>query len=607
MMTRPYQSFFGLREPPFAATPDPAFLYLAPATAAVLSAVHAAMLSGDGFAVVTGDIGVGKSTFCRALIERFGDGSDTALVIDPGFDEVQLLRAILSDFGCPVAAGTADDVQALTETLRQFLLARHASGRRCMAVMDEAQSLSIEALLRLCALSNLETNKQKLLQVVLVGQSSLLSTLRSTRLGQLAQRVSHWYRLLPMDAAQTHGYVHHRLRRAGLEAALPIEPQACRLAHQATGGVPRQINTLFDRILQLISTHRRWSINEDDVRLACLGTPMEQRLGPNMMKSARPRRPVDGPRVERRVALWAGAVGAMMTAALVGFLAGRNLLDVGPTRLAAGPVTFATPLRGENKTEPVTSLDPASLGMSPIPVPIDAPMTPEAPPSVRTAPLASPAPVSPAVMPQPAPAVATPVPVDTEPRAIVVDVNPSVAPTVDAATLVKDQKPAPAPARWTPPASVPSVSAEDAFELFQQLHDRRILGDAKPGDAVITPARSADLMPPIKAAPPAQAPDGGWMVWVGVYDSSDEARQMTQIAMAHLAHADGSASFTAVGGFVGTQVLEGQAPRYVSLLGAFASEDDADAVASRLAMFGYECHAVEVDMATPQTSARLEG
>src|SRR6266478_2596690 len=245
-----YERYYGLSEKPFSLTPDPKFLYRSPSHANAFELLQYATRRLEGFVVVTGDIGTGKTTLCRALLEQIDRTTFTALVLNPFLTEEDLLKRILQDFGVisreEIKAGRMANVtkQELIETLYDFLLSLIPLKASAVLIIDEAQNLPLPVLEQIRILSNLETDKEKLLQVVLVGQLNLHPILKSPEMRQLDQRVSIRYELKPLDGDAVSAYVAHRLTIAGASAAVTFAPKALDLLHRLSGGVPRLINLI---------------------------------------------------------------------------------------------------------------------------------------------------------------------------------------------------------------------------------------------------------------------------------------------------------------------------------------------------------------------------
>ena len=250
-----YEQYYGFTEKPFSLTPDPKYLYRSQSHANAFELLQYAIERREGFVVVTGDIGTGKTTLCRALLEQIDQTTVTALILNPFLSEEDLLRRILQDFGvvsrAEVKAGRLAGVskQELIDTLYDFLLGLIPLKASAVVIIDEAQNLPLHVLEQIRILSNLETDKEKLLQIILVGQLNLHGMLRSPGLRQLDQRISIRYELKPLDREAADAYVRHRLTIAGGAGSVGFTSQALALVHKISGGIPRLINLLCDRAL----------------------------------------------------------------------------------------------------------------------------------------------------------------------------------------------------------------------------------------------------------------------------------------------------------------------------------------------------------------------
>lgn len=262
-----YEEYFHLREKPFSLTPDPEFLFLSDSHQKALEHLLFGLESGEGFIVVTGDIGVGKTTVCRALLRRLPERFATSLVVNTLLTEKELLRTILTDFGVEVPDGTRKD---LLDALNRFLLAEAEGGRRPVLIIDEAQNLAPMVLEQVRLLSNLETEKSKLLQIVLFGQKELEEKLSLPELRQFNQRVTVRARILPLDRRETSRYVHHRLSVAGAAGGAFLSPAAEKLLFRRSHGVPRRINQLCDRALLAACVRNAARVEREDVARAAV-------------------------------------------------------------------------------------------------------------------------------------------------------------------------------------------------------------------------------------------------------------------------------------------------------------------------------------------------
>lgn len=241
-----YESFYGLRESPFNITPDPRFLFLSQRHREAWEHLVFGITQRKGFIQLTGEVGAGKTTLCRALLEELDDRFETALILNPSLTSLQLLRAILKELGLPTR--TNDRGRAL-EQLDEFLLERARNGKDVVLIVDEAQDLSAELLEQVRLLSNLETDQRKLLQIVLIGQPELREKLDRPDLRQLRQRILVRYHLGPLNLAETEHYVRHRLQLAGANGRPTLTRWAIRRIHRYAGGVPRLINAVCDKTL----------------------------------------------------------------------------------------------------------------------------------------------------------------------------------------------------------------------------------------------------------------------------------------------------------------------------------------------------------------------
>jgi general secretion pathway protein A len=242
-----YASYFGLNEPSFSITPDPQYLFLSEQHREALA--HLVYGAGEhgGFVLITGEVGTGKTTVCRAFLEQLPADVDLALILNPAMTATELLRAVCDEFRIPLTDGDRT-VKRLVDRLNRYLLEAHANGRRPVLMIDESQNLRPRVLEQIRLLTNLETAKRKLLQIFLVGQPELRTVLQGQALRQLNQRITARYHLRPFNAKDTAEYVRHRLAVAGVERAL-FTRAALRRIHRITAGVPRLINILCDRAL----------------------------------------------------------------------------------------------------------------------------------------------------------------------------------------------------------------------------------------------------------------------------------------------------------------------------------------------------------------------
>jgi putative secretion ATPase (PEP-CTERM system associated) len=261
-----YQRYFGLKEKPFRITPDPRFLYLSEKHAEALDHLTYGITQGEGFMVVSGDVGTGKTTIIRSLLERLDDSKiKTAIILNPLLEIDDLLKSILEDFGLSPEKSSKKE---LIDQLNSFLLALNREGGKAVVIIDESQNLAPDLLEELRSLSNLETDQEKLLQIVLIGQLELWNKLNRPNLRQLKQRISVNYRLEPLSLKEMKDYISHRLSIAGFRGELAFSTRALRQVFKASGGIPRLINLLCDRILLVLYLEQKMRVTPAQVRKA---------------------------------------------------------------------------------------------------------------------------------------------------------------------------------------------------------------------------------------------------------------------------------------------------------------------------------------------------
>ena len=242
-----YLEYLGLREKPFSITADPAFLYLSRKHREALSHMVYGVRERKGFVEITGEIGTGKTTLCKALLRQLDPATKTALILQPQLSELQLLQSIVQDFGLNPMRG--NNRLGLFTHLNRFLLEETQLGHNIVLVIDEAQNLSLRLLEQIRMLSNLETDKQKLIQIILVGQPQLREKLALPALEQLRQRIGVRYHMMPLDLNEVRTYIQHRLRMAGSDGALDWTPEGAEEVYRLSRGIPRLINLICDRSL----------------------------------------------------------------------------------------------------------------------------------------------------------------------------------------------------------------------------------------------------------------------------------------------------------------------------------------------------------------------
>src|SRR5512139_1812101 len=262
-----YTSFFGLQEKPFAITPDPRYLYLSERHAEALAHLLYGINEAGGFIQLTGEVGTGKTTVIRSLLEQLPGHAEVALILNPRITPAEFLLTICEELHLQVPADSRTSTKALMDLLGHYLLEAHARGRRVVLIVDEAQNLSPQTLEQVRLLTNLETATTKLLQIILIGQEELRTLLEQPELRQLAQRITGRYHLSPLSSDETAGYVKHRMRVAGATAEA-FTPGALKEIHRLSGGIPRVINVVCDRALLGAFTREDHRVGPSYVRMA---------------------------------------------------------------------------------------------------------------------------------------------------------------------------------------------------------------------------------------------------------------------------------------------------------------------------------------------------
>jgi general secretion pathway protein A len=339
-----YEEYYGCSEKPFSLTPDPKFLFKSESHANAFELLQYAVRRREGFIVVTGDIGTGKTTLCRALLEQIDRSTFTALVLNPFLSEEDLLKLILQDFGVvsreDVKSGRLSHVskQELIETIYDFLLGLLPLRASAVLIIDEAQNVPMPVLEQIRILSNLETDKEKLLQIVLVGQLNLQTLLKAPQMRQLDQRVSIRCELKPLSREEVAAYVSHRLIIAGGSASVSFQPKALDLVHRRTGGIPRLVNLLCDRSLLAAYSARTNHVTPEMVQKAADNLELGDARAPRFSW------------LRRRSAVAATAAGASVALAVAGGM--------------AVPVLRASATASHEAQAPATS--PRSLAAAPV-------------------------------------------------------------------------------------------------------------------------------------------------------------------------------------------------------------------------------------------------
>jgi len=253
-----YLEYYRLKEPPFSMTPDPRFLFFSPRHREALNHLLFGIRQRKGFVQLTGEVGAGKTTLCRALLEQLGPSFSTALILNPVLDADQLMKAIAMELNLQVKG--LDRLETVAE-INRFLLQQAEQGRDTVLIIDEAQDLTRELLEQVRLLSNLETDERKLLQIVLMGQPELRDRLNDHRLRQLRQRITISYHLHPLRRGEIGAYVQHRLQVSGANGAPGFTPAALWRIFNYSKGIPRLINAICDKCLLAGYVEQRDEIN----------------------------------------------------------------------------------------------------------------------------------------------------------------------------------------------------------------------------------------------------------------------------------------------------------------------------------------------------------
>jgi len=260
-----YQDYYGFSEKPFDLTPDPKYLYLSPKHKEVLAHLVYGLQENNGFLKIIGEVGTGKTMICRSFLQELRLDFSIAYVFNPAINELELLQTINSELGLP---SEMDSKKKLVDTLNVFLLSERKKGHRVVVIIDEAQALQVKVLDQLRLLSNLETDTEKLIQIVLIGQPELDQLLKKSELRQLRQRITISWELLPLNRDETRGYIQHRLNVALGKGRVQFARSAVELIYKYSHGIPRMINVLADRSLLIAYTMNTKKITPKIVRTA---------------------------------------------------------------------------------------------------------------------------------------------------------------------------------------------------------------------------------------------------------------------------------------------------------------------------------------------------
>ena len=256
-----FNAFFGFSEQPFNNTPDPHFFFTSRRHCEALLSISFGVKQRRGFIVVTGEVGSGKTTLCRQFLHQLSPEIKTAVILNPKISGTHLLGSVIHDFGIECRGRTKRDY---FEALNKFLIDGLGHEQNACLIIDEAQGLNVRLLEEIRLLSNLETSKQKLLQIVLLGQPELRDLLKKTSLRQLRQRIGVYAHLQGLDLEETQSYIHHRLTQAGSSPEqIWFAPQVVAKIHEVTRGIPRLVNTVCDRVLMAAYSQQTKEITSD--------------------------------------------------------------------------------------------------------------------------------------------------------------------------------------------------------------------------------------------------------------------------------------------------------------------------------------------------------
>ena len=339
-----YSQFWGFREKPFKQVPNPDFLFLSSTHEEALAHLDYILAEGEGFLMITGEVGTGKSTLCRAFLKDLDPDVVCAYIFNPKLDALQLLKRINTEFGIAADATTTHE---LSENLNAFLIDQNASGKKVIIIIDEAQNLPVESLEQVRLLSNLETTQQKLLHIVLVGQPELAKMIDSFELRQLGQRINLTCHLVPLAYEETLQYIQHRINVVSQKPQMPFKKGALRSIYTLSQGVPRLINTACDRMLLAAYLNNQSDISAD---LAAEIVDELTRRGRTRPAAAFP---------WAKTAIYASAAAFIVSAGL--FFYARGQLD--------GP-SADQPTQPVKVTVPPAELPPPSVPAEGIPAPV---------------------------------------------------------------------------------------------------------------------------------------------------------------------------------------------------------------------------------------------
>lgn len=278
-MSNLYDEFFGLKETPFSIAPDPRFLYMSERHREALAHLVYGVGTDGGFVLLSGEVGTGKTTISRCLLEQVPENANIAMVLNPKLIAGELLATICDELNIPYPEGNSS-IKVFVDNINRYLLDTHARGRKTVVMIEESQNLNPDVLEQLRLLTNLETNQRKLLQVIMIGQPELLELLGRPELRQLEQRITARYHLMPLSMKDTADYVRHRLAVAGVREPV-FSSSVLRKVYKLTGGIPRKINLLCDRAMLGAYTKNQKTVDKKILKQAAReifgeDTPVQQ-------------------------------------------------------------------------------------------------------------------------------------------------------------------------------------------------------------------------------------------------------------------------------------------------------------------------------------------
>ncbi|MEG3617539.1 AAA family ATPase [Magnetovibrio sp. PR-2] len=361
-----YQDHFGISENPFSIIPDPRYLYMSQRHQDALAHLVYGVSESGGFVLLTGEVGTGKTTLCRALMEKTPDNTDLALILNPKLNEAELMATICDEMRISYPLGTSS-LKSFFDYLTHHLLHAHARGRNPVLLIDEAQNLTPAVLELIRLLTNLETADKKLLQIVLVGQPELNAILSRDDMRQTNQRITARYHLEPLGLSETQSYIQHRLKVAGLDEQV-LSAASIKAVFDISGGIPRLINSVCDRALLGAYVEGKMHVDVDIIRRAA-----KEVLGYDDMAQNRN--------------WWGSAILAIVLAGSIAFLSvdpyGLRILDKASTFIDAHMAPSAPIIEPQNKPEPEPQPKPKPAPKpEPEPTPDPEPVLPDAPLSI---------------------------------------------------------------------------------------------------------------------------------------------------------------------------------------------------------------------------------